>query len=103
MVKHEEQDNLLYYQLTHDVSLVHQLVHALYQLNIQSVLVEGGLQLLQSFIDEGYWDEIRKIENKELKIENGLPAPVFENGNRVEKFEMSGDEVEIFYPASSSQ
>src|SRR5207248_709054 len=52
-LQHQEQENLLYYQVTHDVNIVHQIVHALYHLNIQSVLVEGGAQLLQSFIDEG--------------------------------------------------
>ncbi|MBL7738089.1 MAG: bifunctional diaminohydroxyphosphoribosylaminopyrimidine deaminase/5-amino-6-(5-phosphoribosylamino)uracil reductase RibD, partial [Chitinophagaceae bacterium] len=41
-VKHEEQGDLIYYQVTEDVSLVHQVVNALYQLKLQSVLVEGG-------------------------------------------------------------
>ena len=58
-LKHEEQENLLYYQVTHDVSIVHQVVNALYRLRILSVLVEGGAKLLQSFIDEGVWDEIQ--------------------------------------------
>ena len=67
---------LLYYQLATDSSLVHQIVIALYQLNIQSVLVEGGARLLQSFIDEGYWDEARVITNEGLQIPEGLPSPV---------------------------
>jgi len=74
-VKHEEENNLLYYQVTHDVSLVHQITNALYHLKIQSVLVEGGARLLQSFIDEGMWDEARIINNEELIITNGLNAP----------------------------
>ncbi len=41
-LKHEEQENLLYYQVTQDVNLVHQIVNALYQLKVQSVLVEGA-------------------------------------------------------------
>ena len=64
-----------YYQVTEDVSLVHQMLNALYQLNIQSVLVEGGAQLLQSFIDDNSWDEARIISNEHLIIGNGLPAP----------------------------
>jgi diaminohydroxyphosphoribosylaminopyrimidine deaminase/5-amino-6-(5-phosphoribosylamino)uracil reductase len=47
-IKHEEQDNLLYYQVTHDVNGIQQIVHALYQLNLQSVIVEGGAKLLSS-------------------------------------------------------
>lgn len=75
-IQHEEQDNLLYYQVTKDVSLVHQIANALYQQKILSVLVEGGARLLQSFIDEGYWDEVRIITNEELLVEGGIAAPV---------------------------
>ncbi len=65
-----------YYQVTEDVSLVHQILNAFYQLSIQSVLIEGGAQLLQSFIDDGSWDEARIISNQKLIVQNGLPAPV---------------------------
>ena len=47
-------------------------MNALYELKIQSVIVEGGAKLLQSFIDEGMWDEARVIKNEELIINNGL-------------------------------
>lgn len=68
-----------YYQVTEDASLVHQLLNGLYRLGLQSVLVEGGAQLLQSFIDEGLWDEARVITNEELTVTEGLPAPVLSN------------------------
>ena len=74
-IKHEENGNLNYYQVTKDVNLVHQIVNALYQMKIQSVIVEGGAKLLQSFIDEGVWDEARVIKNEKLIINNGLAAP----------------------------
>ena len=64
-----------YYQVTEDVSLVTQMLNGLYQLGIQSILVEGGAQLLQSFILEGAWDEARVITNEQLHVDNGLPAP----------------------------
>ena len=82
MVKHEEGENLSYYQLANDSSLVHQVCQALYQLKIQSVLVEGGARLLQSFIDEGYWDEARVITNNELELPGGLAAPFLSGGDR---------------------
>ncbi len=78
-IKHEEQENILYYQVTSDVSLVHQVTHALYQMNIQSVIIEGGATLLQSFIDEDIWDEARIITNNELQIGSGLQSPVLHN------------------------
>jgi diaminohydroxyphosphoribosylaminopyrimidine deaminase / 5-amino-6-(5-phosphoribosylamino)uracil reductase len=79
-VKHSEENNLLYYQVTENVELVHQVVHALYQLKIQSVLVEGGAQLLQSFIDAGWWDEMRVITNNQKVAPGALPAPQIQTG-----------------------
>ena len=46
----------------------------LYQRGIQSLMVEGGAQLLQHFIDAGLWDEAR-IEIAPFKLENGIRAP----------------------------
>jgi diaminohydroxyphosphoribosylaminopyrimidine deaminase/5-amino-6-(5-phosphoribosylamino)uracil reductase len=52
----------------------HQLMHELYKLNIQSVMIEGGATLLQHFIDENLWDEVRKVKS-EKTISNGVYAP----------------------------
>ncbi len=90
-------DGLAYYQVTIDVSLVQQIIHALYQLKIQSVLVEGGGRLLQSFIDENYWDEIRLITNKELNMDEGIVSPVF-NGIKMDEQELFSDRIELFKP-----
>jgi len=79
-IKHEEDGNCLYYQVTEDVNLVHQIMNAVYQLKIQSVIVEGGAVLLQSFIDEGVWDEARVITNTKLVTSGGLPAPHLDEG-----------------------
>lgn len=71
----KEQKGVGFYQVTRDVSLSHQIVHGLYQLKIISVFIEGGAQLIQSFIDEGLWDEARVITNPDLQVANGIPAP----------------------------
>ena len=49
-------------------------MEVLYQKKIQSLLVEGGSILLQSFIDSGLWDEAF-IENAPLRLNNGIQAP----------------------------
>lgn len=72
---HDETSALQYYQVTEDVSIVHQVLNACYQKNIQSIIVEGGARLLQAFIDEDAWDEARLITNEKLFIEQGLNAP----------------------------
>lgn len=98
-IKQEEDGNLLYYQVTEDVSLIHQVLNALYHLNIQSVLVEGGAQLLQSFLDEGMWDEARIITNTELITGNGLPAPTLQNASLASSFSLLTDKIDTFIPA----
>lgn len=94
-IKHEEQQNLLYYQVTNEVSIVHQVMNALYQLKILSVLVEGGAKLLQSFIDEGIWDEIRLIRGNKT-AGSGIPAPIISNAQWLERESIDSDTIEYF-------
>lgn len=53
-----------------------QLCDVLYQRGVQSVLVEGGTQTLQTFIDSGLWDEAR-VFTGETVFEQGVKAPQF--------------------------
>jgi diaminohydroxyphosphoribosylaminopyrimidine deaminase/5-amino-6-(5-phosphoribosylamino)uracil reductase len=94
--KHEEQDNLSFYQVTEDVDLVHQIVNALYQMKIQSMLVEGGARLLQSFIDEEMWDEVRIIKNEKLIINNGLAAPELVLTDAKQEISILNDSIKIY-------
>ena len=43
--------------------------------NIQSLIVEGGACTLQSFLDQGLWDEIRIETNLLLTVSSGTRAP----------------------------
>jgi len=96
-IKHEENGSLSFYQVTEDVNLVHQIVNALYQLKIQSVIVEGGARLLQSFIDEGIWDEARIIKNEKLIINNGLAAPQLTVQNSRQHIKILNDSVSFYF------
>lgn len=78
-----EKDNLLHHKISNDQSIVAQILEALYQLRIQSVLVEGGTQLLQSFIDENYWDEAIIITNTGLAIQEGILAPLLTKAEKI--------------------
>ena len=73
------------------------LLDALYQLNIQSVLVEGGATLLQSFIDQNYWDEARVITNEQLAIGNGINAPVIKNNSLIKVERISNDLISFYH------
>lgn len=93
----------VYYQVTNDVSIVQQVINALYQLNIQSVLVEGGAKLLQHFIDEGFWDETRVITNTQLQIPEGLNAPVLPEVQELREERFFEDTIHYYYnPLSES-
>ncbi len=81
---------------TADRSLIPPLMEALYRLKILSVMVEGGAALLQSFIDEGVWDEARIITNGELIIPGGLPAPVLDQGQLCSQEQLLSDRIALY-------
>jgi diaminohydroxyphosphoribosylaminopyrimidine deaminase/5-amino-6-(5-phosphoribosylamino)uracil reductase len=51
-----------------------QLIDDLYQQGIQSLIVEGGRQTHESFIQAGLWDEIR-VETGAITVSDGTRAP----------------------------
>jgi diaminohydroxyphosphoribosylaminopyrimidine deaminase/5-amino-6-(5-phosphoribosylamino)uracil reductase len=78
-LKNEESNNLLYYKISKDHDIIQQMADACYSLGLQSILVEGGTRLLQSFIDAGIWDEAHVITNEEMTVADGLSAPLLNN------------------------
>ncbi|MEP7279392.1 MAG: bifunctional diaminohydroxyphosphoribosylaminopyrimidine deaminase/5-amino-6-(5-phosphoribosylamino)uracil reductase RibD [Bacteroidota bacterium] len=76
VIKQEEKGSLLYYRCTRDKDLLEQVCQVLFELNILSVLVEGGATLLQSFLDEKRYDEARIIVNESMVSDAGIASPV---------------------------
>lgn len=66
----------------------------LYELNILSVIIEGGAHTLQSFIDSNLWDEARVIQSP-VKFNCGKLAPSL---NRLSEkvVEFGKDRIHIF-------
>ena len=91
---------VLHYKLEPGPSLPAALCNALYLLGIQSVLVEGGAVLLQSFIDNGLWDECRIIHNYNVEAPGGLNAPTIRNAGLVNTQKVVSDTIETYLPAS---
>ena len=52
-----------------------QQIRLLYERKIQSLMVEGGAKLLQSFLNENLWDEIQ-IEVASFSLMKGVVAPI---------------------------
>lgn len=63
-------------QLDFTIDILPQIMEALYQRKLQSLIVEGGSHTLQSFIDSNLWDEAR-IEISPLQIREGVKSPDF--------------------------
>jgi diaminohydroxyphosphoribosylaminopyrimidine deaminase/5-amino-6-(5-phosphoribosylamino)uracil reductase len=78
------------------LSLPEQLGKILYNMQKNSVIIEGGSKLLQTFIRAGAWDEARIIRNQSLLIENGLPAPEWVAHQPEQQFVIGSDEISIF-------
>lgn len=70
---------VIYFKLDFSRSILPQILQKLYENKLQALLVEGGSQLLQSFIDEELWDEIY-TEHSAKVLENGVKGPVIPAG-----------------------
>ena len=64
---------------------VEEALHELYELKVQSVIVEGGRQVLDAFLESGLYDEVRILRSP-LRLEKGLPAPDVPQGVDIQWF-----------------
>lgn len=85
-----------YYPLPTGDTAIPELLGQLYQLRINSVLVEGGARLLQSFIKSGLWDEARIITNSSLVIEDGIAAPQIPQKQFIHQQILGSDSIAYF-------
>ncbi len=77
--------NLIFEEIYFSKNIAIQICDVLQKNKIQSVIIEGGLQTLQTFIDENLWDEARVfVGDKEFK--EGVASPKL---NRVTNEEMN--------------
>ena len=75
-----EQENLTFPSnvrteiITFDNQLSQKIVEMVYRLGLQSIIIEGGKQTLQTFIDDRLWYEARIFVSDTI-LEKGIPAP----------------------------
>ena len=68
--------NVEHIRLDFKIDILPQIMEVLYKEKLQSLMVEGGSILLQSFIDAGCWDEAY-IEQSDAHLKDGVKAPSF--------------------------
>jgi diaminohydroxyphosphoribosylaminopyrimidine deaminase / 5-amino-6-(5-phosphoribosylamino)uracil reductase len=76
--------------------LLDELIIFLSNKGIQSVMIEGGSKLIQSFIDKGIWDEAR-IFTGPILFGKGVKAPAI-SGNCIFDDEISNSRLRILRP-----
>ena len=75
-IKSGVEENVHYIRMENSHDVLPQLMDILYEKNIQSLIVEGGTQLLQSFFYKNLWDECFIITNSSMQLHQGVSAPV---------------------------
>ena len=87
-------ENTYFEQINFSNNLAEQICAILYHHEIQSVIIEGGAQTLQTFIAENLWDEAFVFVGN-TKFENGLKAPELKKApNEIRK--ISEDALKIY-------
>jgi diaminohydroxyphosphoribosylaminopyrimidine deaminase/5-amino-6-(5-phosphoribosylamino)uracil reductase len=83
-VKNDIDRNTRFIQLDFRADIVEQICNTLYELQVQSVLIEGGAALVNSFIEKDLWDEVLVFQNPDLCFGTGVKGPVFALKNTFE-------------------
>lgn len=73
----ESQENLIFEAIDFSKNIAQQICDVLYKHELQSVIIEGGKQTLQTFIDANLWDEARVFKGNVL-FQQGIEAPILQ-------------------------
>ncbi|TKC10190.1 bifunctional diaminohydroxyphosphoribosylaminopyrimidine deaminase/5-amino-6-(5-phosphoribosylamino)uracil reductase RibD [Pedobacter polaris] len=76
--------------------LAQKIAFQLYLMDIQSVIIEGGAQILNQFINANLWDEARIFTSK-INWNEGIKAPEIK-GNVIEQLSLGDDDLTIYTP-----
>ncbi|ANI90605.1 riboflavin biosynthesis protein RibD [Arachidicoccus ginsenosidimutans] len=96
-IKEEKHHHLHFCKIDFSENILQQIMQQCYSFGIQSILIEGGSKLLQSFIDVQLWDECRIINNEQLIINNGLDAPKLNNYAHFKTEYILNDRIDYYF------
>ena len=86
-------ENTIFEVIDFQQNIAQQIADKLFQHQIQSVIIEGGAQTLQTFIDANLWDEARVFIGN-CTFEKGVKAPIL-NTSPFKKEKIGTDELLI--------
>ena len=87
-------ENCIYENAIFDIQLTKTIADISFKYGIQSILIEGGKQTLQSFIDDNLWDEARVFVGN-VHFKKGIKSP-----NLNENFQtksIKDDQLKLFF------
>lgn len=92
-LKDQESENLVFKKIN-DLNFIGDILNDLHKRKIQSLIVEGGSALLNSFIEKGLWDEARVFTSKKT-FESGIESPTLIKSPFSER-DIKGDKLSVF-------
>lgn len=78
--------------------IAQQICDILYGNSINSIIIEGGAKTLQTFINEGLWDEARIFVSQDTIFESGIRAPKI-SGKINSEIQLQMDLLKILKPS----
>ena len=96
LYKNQIDENLEFIQINSEGNFLKNMLSDLKNRGINSVLVEGGPQLIHSFFEEQLYDEIRVIKS-DIVLKEGINAPKVPSGiPLVNNYSILNDQIFIF-------
>ncbi len=87
-------ENCIYENAIFDIRLTKKIIHILQKYGIQSIVIEGGKQTLESFIDDNLWDEARVFIGS-IHLKNGIKAPVLNGDFQIKN--IKEDQLKLYF------
>ena len=87
--------NIVWRKINFTENFLEELLVSLYENNILSVFIEGGKNLIDQFIEKGFWDEIRVITS-DIVFGKGLSSPNI-NFKATNTMSIENDQISIYY------
>ncbi len=96
----EREGTTSYTKLPFDEQLLPALLQRLKVVGKNSLFVEGGARLLNSFIAAGLWDEARVFTTPKI-LGDGVPAPLINGATRASDTAVGDDALQLWRPLTS--
>jgi diaminohydroxyphosphoribosylaminopyrimidine deaminase/5-amino-6-(5-phosphoribosylamino)uracil reductase len=87
-------ENCIYENAIFDIQLTKKIIGILVKYGIQSIIIEGGKQTLESFIDDNLWDEARVFIGN-VHMENGIKAPILHENFQTKS--IKEDQLKLYF------